>query len=132
MPFTPAVQLIFALDAALQDYLEEGYEQRIKRYNFLAEKMRSGLQEIGFELLLFPKKMQSNILTTIKIPEKMNYWQVHDKLKERGITIYSDDNVISQGNFRVATLGSITEEDVDWFLANLKEVMGEFNLLIKK
>ncbi len=124
-PFTPAVQLIFALDAAIKQYLDEGYEKRIQRYNSLAEKMRSGLTELGFELILFPKEMQSNILTTIKMPKNMDYWEVHDKLKERGITIYSDDNVIKQGNFRVATLGSITEEDIMWFLKNLKEVCEE-------
>src|SRR3989344_408164 len=51
MPFTPAVQLIFALDKALEEYLREGYEQRIKRYNALAEKMRMGLKVLGFELV---------------------------------------------------------------------------------
>ena len=130
-PFTPAVQLIFALDKAMQEYAEEGYKNRIRRYEKLAEKMRAGLNEIGFELILFPKEMQSNILTTIKMPEKMDYWQVHDKLKERGITIYSDESVLKERRFRVATLGSITEEDVDWFLKNLKEVCKEFNIFGK-
>lgn len=132
MPFTPAVQLIFALDKSLQEYLEEGYEKRITRYKELAKKMRSGLKELGFELILFPEEMQSNILTTIKMPEKMDYWQVHDKLKKRGITIYSDANVLNQRKFRVATLGSIMIEDVDWFLENLEEVMQECDLLEEK
>ncbi len=123
-PFTPAVQLIFALDTAINEFMEEGYENRIKRYQTLSAKMRSGLQEIGFELILHPG-MESNILTTIKMPENMDYWKVHDKLKDRGITIYSDDSVLNQRRFRVATLGSITEKDVDFFLKNLKEVMLE-------
>ncbi len=123
-PFTPAVQLIFALDEALNELLGEGYENRIKRYENLSRKMREGLKDIGFQLVLHPG-MESNILTTIKMPENMDYWKVHDKLKERGITIYSDESVLKQGRFRVATLGSITEKDVDWFLKNLKEVMDE-------
>tara|TARA_Y100000310_G_scaffold342034_1_gene443448 strand:+ start:22964 stop:24040 length:1077 start_codon:yes stop_codon:yes gene_type:complete len=123
--FTPAVQLIFALDNAVQELLKEGYLNRVQRYKNLAKRMRQGLKDLGFELLLLPKEMQSNILTAIKMPENMNYWEVHDKLKQKGITIYSDEKVLSQKKFRVATLGHITEQDVIWFLENLKEICKE-------
>ena len=72
--------------------------------------------------------MQSNILTAIRMPDKMDYRQVHDKLKERGITIYSGKEVLEKRMFRVATLGHITNEDIDWFLSNLKEVMEDVGL----
>ena len=127
-PFTPAVQLIFALDVALQEFVEEGYEKRIERYKWLAKRMRDGLKELGFKLILLPEEVQSNILTAIKMPDKMDYSQVHDKLKERGITIYSGKEVLDKRMFRVATLGHITNEDIDWFLRNLKEVMAECGL----
>ncbi|HUS49689.1 MAG TPA: 2-aminoethylphosphonate aminotransferase, partial [Candidatus Paceibacterota bacterium] len=127
-PFTPAVQLIFALDKALQEFSEEGYKNRIERYKKLAQKMREGLKKLGFELILFPENSQSNILTTIKMPEKMDYWKVHDKLKEKGITIYSGKEVLEKRQFRIATLGHLTEEDIEWFLQNLKEVAEEEGL----
>ena len=128
-PFTPPVQIIYAMDRALQEFIEEGYEARIIRYKELAATMREGLKKLGFELILFPEEYQSNILTTIKMPEVMDYWNIHDKLKERGITIYSDKSVLDKGRFRVATLGHITSRDIDWFLQNLQEVMGEGGLL---
>jgi len=131
-PFTPAVQLIFALDAAVSELVEEGYEKRVERYKKLAKRMREGLKELGFELILLPEEMQSNILTAIKMPESMDYWKVHDKLKDRGITIYSDKKVLAQEKFRVATLGHITTKDIDWFLKNLKEVMEETGMMQKK
>ena len=130
-PFTPAVQLVFALDRAIQELEKEGYENRIKRYKILALKMREGLKKLGFELLLFPEEIQSNILTTIKMPDRMNYWEVHDKLKERGITIYSGQEVLNQRKFRIATLGSLREQDIDWFLQNLKEVCEELKIFEK-
>jgi 2-aminoethylphosphonate-pyruvate transaminase len=130
-PFTPAVQLVFAVDKAIQNLKEEGIEERIQRYQNLADKMRKGLIELGFELILLPEEMQSNILTAIKMPDEMDYWKVHDKLKERGITIYSSPGVLNQRRFRVATLGSITEEDVEWFLSNLKEVCEEEDIFKK-
>lgn len=90
MPFTPAVQLVFALDASLKRLMEEGYDNRVNRYKALAMRMRDGLTKLGFELLLLPDELQSNILTAIKMPKGMNYQFVHDELKQRGITIYSE------------------------------------------
>lgn len=123
-PFTPAVQLVMGLDAALARLEEEGYDTRVLRYQRLARRMREGLSNLGLELELLPPDQQSNILTTLKMPAGFDYWAVHDELKKRGITIYSDANVLAAGRWRVATLGSITDEDVDWFLQNLKEVLG--------
>ena len=122
-PFTPAVQSVFALDAALKELIKEGYQERVQRYKLLAQQMRQGLQDLGFELVLLPLEMQSNVLTTIKMPEKMDYWKLHDKLKKRGITIYSGQEVLKQRKFRVATMGHILSEDIDWFLKTLREIM---------
>lgn len=121
-PFTPAVQLVFAMDEALNLCLKEGREARVQRYAELSRRMRQGLEQMGLELLLLPENLQSNILTTIKMPEHFDYERIHDGLKARGITIYSDANVLKQRKFRVATLGAVTIQDVDWFLANLQTV----------
>jgi 2-aminoethylphosphonate-pyruvate transaminase len=121
-PFTPAVQLVFAADAALRQLLNEGYSERVERYKALAARMRDGLTRMGFRVLLLSEDVQSNILTSVAMPNGMDYWLVHDELKARGITIYSGPEVLAQRQFRIATLGSITLEDVDWFLSNLSEV----------
>jgi len=125
MPFTPAVQLVYAVDRALQLMLKEGVEQRINRYKRLARLMRSGLKELGLDLILLPEAHQSNILTAIRMPQGMDYWKVHDKLKESGITIYSGKETLAQGIFRVATLGAITDKDVHFFLEKMKEALSE-------
>jgi len=131
MLFTPAVQVIFALDNAIKELIEEGYNERVERYTCLAKQMREGLKKIGFEIILLPEEIQSNILTTVKMPKNMNYWRIHDKLKKRGITIYSGKEVLNQKKFRIATLGNIYKKDIDWFLKNLNEVVKEENLLLK-
>ena len=61
-PFTPSVQLIFALDIALQEFVEEGYKKRIERYQELAKRMRDGIKKLGFELILLPEGMQLEAL----------------------------------------------------------------------
>ena len=123
-PFTPAVQPFFALDKALNLLLEEGPENRIKRYERNAARMRKGLKKLGFKFVL-PDSTQSNILTAIWIPKGLDYWELHDRLKERGYTIYSGKSTLDQGIFRIATLGAIGEGDIDSFLKCLKEVLGE-------
>ena len=124
-PFTPAVQLVFAVDQAIRELVEEGVPARVQRYRNLAARMRTGLTNLGFELQLLPEGLQSNILTAVRLPKGMDYWRVHDKLKERGITIYSDAKTLAGGRFRVATMGALREEDVDWFLENFEEVLRE-------
>jgi len=121
--FTPPVQLIFAASEACSELLEEGYENRVKRYARLAEYLRIEICKLGFKLINVPKEVRSNIVTTVKIPNGIDYWVIHDKLKERGITIYSSHEVISQGIFRIATLGNITVDDIDYLLVNIKEVL---------
>jgi len=123
-PFTAAVQLFFALDKALDELLEEGIENRIKRYEKNANRMREGLKKLGFKFIL-PDGLQSNILTAIQLPKEMDYWKVHDKLKERGHTIYTGQATLDKGIFRVATMGHLKEEDIDDFLKDFKDVLNE-------
>ncbi len=122
LPFTPAVQLFFALDKALDELIKEGVENRIKRQKENAEYMREGLREMGFKFIL-PDNLQSNILTSIHLPKDMDYWVIHDELKKRGFTIYSGQSTLDKGIFRVATLGNLFKEDIDSFLKNFKEVL---------
>jgi 2-aminoethylphosphonate-pyruvate transaminase len=128
--FTPAVQLIFALNKALDELLEEGMEARAERYKKNAQRMRVGLKKLGFSFFL-PEERQSRILTSIRLPERMDYWLVHDKLKERGYTIYSGQNTLDKGVFRIATLGHIGQKDIDNFLKAFKKIIKETKVFKK-
>ncbi len=123
--FTPAVQLIYAMDQALKEYLQEGYENRIIRLKSLSRKMAKGLSDLGLEINEMHEEDRSTILIAIKMPDAMDYWKVHDELKKYGVTIYSDASVLNQRKFRVATLGDLTEADVDEFLALFGKVLKE-------
>lgn len=122
VPFTPPIQIIYALKEALNCLEEEGLENRIKRYQHIYQKMKEGLTSLGFKVLDVTKGASSNIMILLEIPEKMNYWQVHDLLKDKGITIYSRDEVLQKGQFEIATMGCLTEEDIERFLVELKNI----------
>jgi aspartate aminotransferase-like enzyme len=52
-------------------------------------------------------------------------------MKERGYTIYSGQGTLDQGIFRIATLGCLTEADIEEFLQNLGEVLDEMGVNVK-
>ena len=130
-PFTPAIQLFFALDKALRELMAEGVKNRIERYRKNAERMRTGLRKLGFKFIL-PDKLQSNIVTAIQMPRGMNYWKIHDMLKKRGYTIYSGKSTLDQGIFRIATLGHLKKTDIDGFLKDFKKVLQKSGLNLNK
>ncbi len=132
MPYTAAVQVVFALDVALQRLLREGYENRIQRYSQLASKMRQGLKNLGFELIEHPSDRQASFLVLMKIPGEINYYVLRNALQALNITIYSDKDSVNKGRMFVAVMGDITSEDIDFFLHTLKSIMMEQACLKKE
>lgn len=121
-PFTLPVQIIVATKEALVQLKKEGIENRIERYRNMFNKMKLGLEQIGFKVVPLPEEMQSNIVITIEMPANMDYWQVHDLLKEKGITIYTPNEMLNARQFSIATMGSLEDGDIDCFLSELKAI----------
>ena len=122
IPFTPSVQTWYALDAALDELLEETVTKRVKRHYTAAQLLRDGFARLGLKALL-PAAHQSNTLTSLLLPEGMTYPRIHDGLKERGFVIYEGQGRLQTGIFRVANMGHLTLDDFRRFLAALEEVL---------
>jgi 2-aminoethylphosphonate-pyruvate transaminase len=122
VPFTPSVQTWYALDAALDELLEETVTKRVKRHYTAAQLLRNGFARLGLKALL-PAAHQSNTLTSLLLPEGMTYPRIHDGLKERGFVIYEGQGRLQTGIFRVANMGHLTLDDFRRFLAALEEVL---------
>jgi len=120
--FTPAVQIHYALDAALDELLEETVKNRINRYAQAAEMLRKGFQKIGLELII-PEEYRSNTLTALKLPEGVTYTGLHDQLKEKGFVIYAGQKKLSESIFRIANMGDITAEEFQRLLDTLKNCL---------
>jgi len=122
-PFTPSVQIMYALDEALQELLEEGVSQRIARYRAAATLLRDGFQHVGLKGIL-PPDLRSNTITSLELPAGFGYDRLHDMLKARGYVIYAGQGELATKMFRVANMGHLTQEDLQGFLAALTEVLG--------
>ncbi len=120
--FTPAIQVHYALDAALDELLEETVEGRIKRYRQASTFLRKGFQDMGLELII-PESHWSNTLTALKLPEGVTYATLHDRLKEKGFVIYAGQKKLSETIFRIANMGDITPEEFQRLLDTLKSCL---------
>jgi 2-aminoethylphosphonate-pyruvate transaminase len=119
--FTPAVQVLYAFDRALDLTLEETPACRASRYGALAHRIRAGLEARGFELVL-PEEQRANELTLVRLPDGVSYSQLHDGLRQDGFVVYATQPEYGQV-FRVANMGQLTTDDVDNFLAALDRTM---------
>lgn len=122
MRFTAPVHAIYALRQALREWEEEGGVPRMARYQALARTLREGLRAQGFRLLL-DDACSSPVMTSVLEPQTpgWDFARVHDELLARGFTIYPG-KLAELRTFRLATLGDLRVEDVQQFLAALREV----------
>ena len=68
-PYTPATNLLYGLNEALNILLEEGLENVFKRHNRLAEASRRAVRAWGLEILCKNKEEYSSSLTAALVPE---------------------------------------------------------------
>lgn len=115
-PFTPAVQIFFALETALDELIAEGIDNRINKYKTLAETIRNGLAKLGLELFL-PPQHRSNTVTSVLLPQGISFEALHNELKAKGFIIYAGKGPLSEKTFQVANMGALTTEDIYKFLA---------------
>jgi len=119
--FTPAMQVLYAFDAALDRLLEEGVTARAARYAALATLIRAGLAGRGLEFLL-PEEHRSTSVTNVRVPAGISYSGLHDGLKNEGFVVYGVQEQLGEV-FRVANMGQLDEKDVTGFLAALDRVL---------
>ena len=122
IPFTPAIPAWYALDAALDELLEETPAGRVERYRRAARFLRDGFTELDLAFLL-PPELRSNSLTSLVLPQGISYPDLHDGLKQRGFVIYEGQGKLRTDIFRVANMGHLTLDDFRRFLDALKNVL---------
>jgi len=126
-PFTPAIQIFFALRQALEELEQEGVDARIKRYAENARVLREGMGRLGFTILV-PEGSRSNILTTFRLLPGLTYDALHDAMKRRGYIIYAGQGDIRKYAFRVANLGILTPTDMEGVVAAFADSLRELGL----
>jgi aspartate aminotransferase-like enzyme len=113
-PQTPAISLLYGLQAALQMVLEEGIEQGQERHRLMGEMARAGAQATGLELLCQDEGFASNTVTAVKIPQGVEASTFRKAaLKSFGVVLAGGQGKIMKDMiFRIGHMGYVTPNDV--------------------
>ena len=84
-PYTMPISDIISLDRALENILEEGIENTIKRHERIAKATREALKEYGGELFL--DSGYSNTVTALVIPESIGALNLTKYIRQKYNTI---------------------------------------------
>lgn len=110
--FTPPVQVLAALDAALDQLdAEGGPPARLARYRTNQAALVHGMRALGFETLL-PDALQAPIIVTFTEPQgRFDFASFYEALAGRGIVIYPG-KLTERPSFRIGCIGAIDEQDI--------------------
>ncbi|GAB4505555.1 MAG: alanine--glyoxylate aminotransferase family protein [Anaerolineales bacterium] len=121
-PATPAMSLIFALDAQLDRILAEGLETRFERHSAMARRVQEWAAEHGFALYA-PEGYRSQTVTTVKNERGWDISSLNTFLKERGMRIANGYGPLKNITFRIAHMGEIQLRDVELLLEAMEEYL---------
>ncbi|MFN8520011.1 MAG: alanine--glyoxylate aminotransferase family protein [Chloroflexota bacterium] len=110
-PFTPAVGVCFALDAALALIEAEGYDAIFARHAAVGAATRAGLAAMGFRLFADPAHA-SDTVTSALVPDGVDWGDFSRELRSRGLVIAGAQGRLAGRVFRVGHLGDVHLDDI--------------------
>jgi 2-aminoethylphosphonate-pyruvate transaminase len=119
-PFTPAVSVYFALDAACSEFLADGHAARFAMYRSRNRKLRDGLAALGMPSFTRTGR-ESNSIVTCRLPDGVAFDPLYHAVKERGIIVYGCKGILAERYLQIANMGHLSEDGIDQFLGVLAE-----------
>ncbi len=110
-PWTPAVSVAFALEAALQLIQAEGYPAIFARHAACGAATRAGVQELGFELFA-DQRVASDTVTAVRLPEDLAWSDFNLALRARGLVLAGGQGALTGKIFRIGHLGAVTVDEI--------------------
>lgn len=111
-PFTPAINLFFALDEALQMILETGVETWIGRHKKAARAYYSAFKGMGLSFFA-DERSRSNVVLAINMPSKISAKDLREKLRKKyGVVVAGGFGNLKDTIFRIGNMGIISPKDV--------------------
>ncbi len=110
--FTPPVQVVAALAAALDQLAEEGgVPARNARYRANRDALVAGMRRLGFTPYL-PAALQAPVIVTFHEPPGFDFEGFYAFLQARGIVIYPG-KLTRAPSFRIGCIGAIDTTDIE-------------------
>ncbi len=109
--FTPPVQVVAALAAALDQHAAEGgVAARGARYRRNCDVLLAGMAALGFEPYL-TAALQAPIIVTFHRPAWLDFERMYEALAARGVVLYPG-KLTQAESFRIGCIGAVDEGDM--------------------
>lgn len=109
-PYTPATNMLYALDTALDMLLNEGLENVFARHDRMAEATRRAVRAWGLEVQCAEPRHYSSVLTAVRLPEGHSANALRAAIVERfNMSLGNGLGQLNDRVFRIGHLGDISE-----------------------
>jgi alanine-glyoxylate transaminase/serine-glyoxylate transaminase/serine-pyruvate transaminase len=119
---TQPVNLIYALDTALDLILEEGLEKRFRRHAIIAEAFRSAMTGIGLKLVA-EKGYESDTVTSVFYPKGIDDATFRGEVSRNHVLIARGVGELQGKIFRVGHMGNVNASDIMSTIAAIERGM---------
>jgi len=111
-PYTPAVNLFYALDEALQMIREEGLEARYRRHGNCANAMYAAVEAMGLEPYA-RKQVRSTTVVAIKYPSVIDDRKFRGALNTKYRVVVAGGMGKTHGSlFRIGVMGTVSQFEI--------------------
>ena len=125
-PYTPAVNLVFALDEALKMMRDEGLENIFFRHNKHKLAMSNAIKALNLKLFADEKYLSPSI-TAIKI-EEMDAEEFRKTIKKKfDILLAGGQDHLKGKIFRVGHLGYVNDRDIITVISAISNTLLDLN-----
>jgi aspartate aminotransferase-like enzyme len=123
-PFTPPVNLVFALQAALQMMKAEGLENILARHQRLTQASRVAMKALGLKLFA-PDEAASTAITAVE-PVGLDAEKIRSIVKKRfDISLAGGQDDLKGKIFRIGHLGFVGDRDILTAVAAIEAALQE-------
>jgi aspartate aminotransferase-like enzyme len=121
-PATPAVSLIQALNAQMDDILAEGLENRWQRHKEMAAFVQDWARH--YFALYSDERYLSDTVTNVENTRGISVAGLNEELGKRGAMISNGYGDLKEKCFRIAHMGDLTLDDLRWLTGEIGDILG--------
>ncbi|HUG60765.1 MAG TPA: alanine--glyoxylate aminotransferase family protein, partial [Methylomirabilota bacterium] len=122
-PTTPALSLLYAYFAALEQIMAEGIERVWARHARLGDLVRAGTRAIGLDLYA-DREYASNTVTAIRMPASLTARDLVEAVRrEHGVELGAGQGAETDAMIRIGHMGWVEEPELRRTLDGLSEVL---------
>lgn len=130
-PYTPAVSLMVAQNAAIELIKEEGLENVFERHRILSRAAKDGVMALGLELF-GPDDPRANSVTAVKVPEGVDGGKITKIARDKyGVWLAGGQGELKGKIFRFGHCGYFGHSDIVVGLSTVEMVLAELGFDVK-